>query len=54
PDKDAGVVAILEPGVMGSIKKCDGQWCEMTFEGHTGWLQQSVVWGAYPGERVKN
>ncbi|RWB75570.1 SH3 domain-containing protein [Mesorhizobium sp.] len=53
-DKDAGVIAILEPGVMGSIKKCDGQWCEMTFEGHTGWIAQSQVWGAYPGEKVKN
>ncbi|AZO09885.1 MULTISPECIES: SH3 domain-containing protein [unclassified Mesorhizobium] len=53
-DKDAGVTAILEPGVMGSIKKCDGQWCEMTFDGHTGWIAQSQVWGAYPGEKVKN
>jgi len=54
PDKDAGVVAIIEPGVIGSIKKCDGQWCEMTFDGHTGWMAQSQVWGAYPGEKVKN
>jgi SH3-like domain-containing protein len=53
-DKDASVVAIVEPGVMGTIKTCDGQWCEMTFEGHTGWLAQSLVWGAYPGEHVKN
>jgi SH3-like domain-containing protein len=54
PDKDAGVVAIIEPGVIGAIKKCDGQWCEMTFEGHTGWMAQSQVWGAYPGEKFKN
>ncbi|TGQ44570.1 SH3 domain-containing protein [Mesorhizobium sp. M00.F.Ca.ET.216.01.1.1] len=54
PDKDASVIAIVEPGVMGTIKSCDGQWCEMTFDGHTGWLAQPLVWGAYPGERVKN
>jgi len=54
PQKDASVIAIIEPGVMGTIKTCDGQWCEMTFDGHTGWLPQSVVWGAYPGEHVKN
>ena len=54
PDKDAGVVAIIEPGVIGSIKKCDGQWCEMTFDGHTGWISQSQLWGAYPGEKVKD
>lgn len=54
PEKDASVVAILEPGVMGTIKSCDGQWCEMVFDGHTGWLSQSLVWGAYPGEKVKD
>ena len=54
PSKDANIVAIIEPGVIGSIKKCDGQWCEMTFDGHTGWMAQSQVWGAYPGEKFKN
>jgi SH3-like domain-containing protein len=53
-EEDAPVVAILEPGVTGSIKSCSGQWCEMTFDGHTGWLAQSLVWGAYPGEKVKD
>jgi len=53
-DKDASVIAIIEPGVTGTIKTCDGQWCEMTFDGHTGWIAQSQVWGAYPGEHVKN
>jgi SH3-like domain-containing protein len=54
PEKDASIVAIIEPGVVGTIKSCDGQWCEMTFDGHNGWLAQSLVWGAYPGELVKN
>ncbi|KAB2853726.1 MAG: hypothetical protein F9K43_30760, partial [Bauldia sp.] len=53
-DKDASVVALIEPGVMGTIKSCDGDWCEMTLGGHTGWLNQSVVWGAYPGEKIKD
>ena len=47
-------MAIVEPGVIGTIKTCNGQWCEMTFDGHTGWLTQSLVWGAYPGELVKD
>lgn len=50
--KDASVVAMVEPGVIGSIKFCDGQWCEMSVSGHAGWLSQSLVWGAYPGERI--
>jgi SH3-like domain-containing protein len=54
PDTNSSVVALVEPGVMGTIKSCDGQWCEMTLGGHTGWLDQSLVWGAYPGEKVKD
>ncbi len=54
PDPKAGVVAIIEPGVIGSIRTCDGQWCEMAFGSYTGWISQSQVWGAYPGELVKD
>ncbi len=54
PAKDATTAAIVEPGVVGAIRTCNGEWCEMTFEGHTGWLSQSLVWGAYPGETVKD
>jgi len=54
PDPKAGVVAIIEPGVIGSIRTCDGQWCEMAFGSYTGGISQSQVWGAYPGELVKD
>jgi SH3-like domain-containing protein len=54
PNKGSGGVATLEPGVVGSIKTCNGDWCEMTFDGYTGWVSQSLVWGAYPGETVKD
>jgi len=54
PESEARTVAILDPGVVGKIKSCNGDWCEMTFEGVTGWLRQSQVWGAYPGELVKD
>ena len=47
-------VAIIEPGVIGKINQCNGEWCEMTFDGHTGWMSQSLVWGAYPGELIKD
>ena len=52
PDKEASTVAIVEPGVVGTIKQCNGEWCEMTFDGHTGWIAQTLVWGAYPGVLV--
>jgi len=54
PDANARTVAVVEPGVIGSIRSCTGQWCEITFDGHTGWMNQSQLWGAYPGELVKD
>lgn len=52
PYGDAKTVAIIEPGAVGTIKVCNGDWCEMTFAGHSGWLNQRLVWGAYPGETI--
>ncbi|MIL09696.1 hypothetical protein BZU93_27945, partial [Salmonella enterica subsp. enterica] len=52
PAANANVVAIVEPGVIGHIKTCNGDWCEVTFDGNTGWMSQKLLWGAYPGEAV--
>ncbi|SFK06526.1 SH3-like domain-containing protein [Mesorhizobium albiziae] len=54
PGNSGGTVATIEPGVVGTIKVCNGDWCEMTFSGHTGWINQSLVWGVYPGETIKD
>ncbi|MEQ1941347.1 SH3 domain-containing protein [Mesorhizobium sp. VNQ89] len=54
PNGDARIVAVVEPGAIGSIRSCDGSWCEMAFGGQSGWVSQSQVWGAYPGELVKD
>ncbi|MBU0584560.1 MAG: hypothetical protein KKB66_19450 [Alphaproteobacteria bacterium] len=54
PDPSSATRAMIEPGVIGTIRACNGDWCEMTFDGHTGWISQSLVWGAYPGEQVKD
>ncbi|TWG66008.1 SH3-like domain-containing protein [Aminobacter sp. J15] len=53
-DTNARIVARLEPGVIGTIKECDGQWCEMEVAGHRGWISQTQIWGAYPGEVYKD
>ena len=55
PDDGAIVVALVEPGAIGTIRSCNGKWCEMAFAGgQSGWISQSQVWGAYPGELVKD
>lgn len=52
PNAGSRVVAQLEPGVIGEIQVCNGEWCEMNIDGHRGWVEQSQIWGAYPGETV--
>jgi len=54
PNETARIVARLEPGLMGAVRSCDGEWCEMDFSGVRGWIPQSRLWGAYPGETYRN
>lgn len=53
-DDTARVVAELQPGVIGVIDSCNGDWCRMDFGTARGWLKQSIVWGAYPGETIED
>jgi SH3-like domain-containing protein len=49
----ATIVAKLEPGVTINIGECNGDWCFAKTEGAEGWVAQSEIWGAYPGEAFK-
>ena len=53
PRPDAQVTANLQSGVIGNVKKCDGQWCRIYGDGYDGYEQQSNLWGVYPGEQVE-
>jgi SH3-like domain-containing protein len=53
-DSEASAVeAQLQPGVIGSIKSCNGKWCRLTGPGFDGWIQQDKLWGAYQGETIE-
>ena len=49
---DARVTAKLEPGVLGTIKSCDGKWCRFSGPGFDGFIDQGQLWGVYPNEKV--
>ncbi len=51
-DESSGLVANLSPGAMADIKSCDGNWCKITVSDYSGYVEQSMLWGAYPGEVV--
>ncbi len=52
PGEAGPVTANLQPGVLGNVKRCDGAWCRIFGDGFDGYLEQSSLWGVYPGERV--
>ncbi|MBB3235371.1 SH3 domain-containing protein [Phyllobacterium endophyticum] len=54
PDDTASVVAKVQPGVLGSLKTCNGSYCRVVFSGASGWIRQSDIWGAYPDEKFDN
>ena len=47
------VIARLQPGVMGSVKRCSGSWCRIVGTGFDGWIEQDKLWGVYPDEKVE-
>jgi len=53
PNAHSRMVARLEPGVQGAVKRCTGEWCRLTGEGFDGWIEQSRLWGVYPNETIE-
>jgi SH3-like domain-containing protein len=52
-DVDSAIVARLQPGVLGAVKRCNGSWCRVTGAGYDGWVAQNRLWGVYPNEKVE-
>jgi SH3-like domain-containing protein len=46
-------VAELQSGVLGSVLTCDGEWCRVSVDDYSGYVQQEKLWGVYRGEEVK-
>jgi SH3-like domain-containing protein len=53
PDIEAAEAARLQAGVVGSLKSCDGTWCQFAGKNFDGWIRQERLWGAYPNEKVE-
>lgn len=50
-DDKSGVIAKVQPGVLGTLKACNGAFCRVVFSGASGWMRQPDIWGAYPDEK---
>ena len=52
PSLAGPMVAQVESGVVGEVSSCTGEWCEVTAGGYDGFVEQTQLWGVYPGEAV--
>jgi SH3-like domain-containing protein len=52
PGAGAGLLWRAEPGVVGRISKCDGQYCRIQIGEKVGFIEQAGIWGTDPGERI--
>lgn len=50
PDVGSPSLLLAEPGVQGRLRKCKDNWCEIEIAGRKGFMQQSYLYGVYPGE----
>ena len=53
PKAGTGLVAQVGAGVVGEVSGCDGEWCEVIAGGYDGFVEQTQLWGVYPGEKVE-
>jgi SH3-like domain-containing protein len=47
------VAAALAPGVLGNVLNCDGEWCQISVDDYSGYVEQDKLWGVYKGEEIK-
>lgn len=52
PGEESRVRYLAEPGVVGRVSKCAGNWCLFDVGGRQGYIRQDQVWGVEPGETL--
>jgi SH3-like domain-containing protein len=52
-DPESDVIARLETGVLGQVRRCTGAWCRVVGDEFDGWVPQERLWGVYPNEKVE-
>lgn len=51
-DRSAAVAAKLESGVVVAVKRCDSQVCRVMGKNFDGFIDQKLLWGVYPNEKI--
>jgi len=53
PTTGADVAATLQSGVIANVRNCDGTWCLVDGDGFRGYIDQVLLWGVYPNEKIE-
>ena len=51
--RKGNVLVEVEPGVIGSVFKCDRTWCNVSVMNYRGWILQKTLWGVYAPEVIR-
>src|SRR5919107_1087311 len=43
---------LAQPGVVGRVSKCAGDWCHFDVRGRQGYIRRDQIWGVEPGENL--
>ncbi len=52
PEATDAVVMRAAPTVIGALKSCLPDWCEVTIQGHDAWIRKADIWGVSREEVV--
>jgi SH3-like domain-containing protein len=53
PEPATAVRAMAEPGVIGRLETCAGEWCEIAVSGIDGWVPRTALWGVGAQETIE-
>lgn len=44
PDAESGVSIRAQKAVIGALRQCEPDWCELEIDGHRGWIRKADLW----------
>ena len=53
PKPNAQIRVRLERNVVARLKTCTEEWCEITADGHKGWVNRKLLWGVTLEEKFE-
>ena len=54
PDATSAVVLHAQAHVIGDLKRCEADWCQLEISGRKGWILKADIWGVGREEVFKN